>query len=153
MPLVTLQDLTMAVQRHPGRRGRPLLRRALTLPSDRAESSPESEVRVIIVTHGLPQPLVNHPIHDARGRLLARADLYFKDYGELVEYEGDHHRTDLVQWRRDLTRTADVEAEGLHVTRVNGEDLKHEDALARRIAANLRRRGWAGQVHPFKRQD
>ena len=152
MPLVTLAELTLAVERTAGRRGHALLRRALPLLSDRSESSPESEVRVIVVTHGLPRPLVNHPIHDNQGRLIARADLYFKDYGELVEYEGDHHRTDLSQWRRDLTRTADVEAEGLHVTRVNADDLHQERALVGRIAANLRRRGWTGQVRSPKRQ-
>ncbi|TFD29664.1 hypothetical protein [Cryobacterium cryoconiti] len=152
MPLVTLQELAGAVEWHAGRRGHALLRQALPLLSDRAESPPESEVRVITVTHGLPKPLVNHPIHDRHGRLIARADLYFRDYGELVEYEGDHHRTDLAHWRRDLTRTADVEAEGLHVTRVNADDLHHEAALAGRIAANLRRRGWTGQLRPPKRR-
>ena len=152
MPLATLRELALAVERTAGHRGHALLRQALPLLSDRAESPPESEVRVIVVTHGLPLPLVNHPIRDRHGRLIARADLYFEDYGELVEYEGDHHRTDLVQWRRDLTRTADVEAEGLHVTRVNADDLRQEASLAARVAANLRRRGWTGQVRPPKRQ-
>lgn len=141
-PLVSLDEISQAVDTH--RREKALLRRALSLLSSRAESSPESELRVIVVTNGLPKPLVNENIFAASGRLLGRGDLYFKDHGELLEYEGDHHRTDQRQWRRDLTRTADMESEGLHVTRVNAEDLRHEAALVARIARNLRRRGWLG---------
>ena len=139
-PLATVDELSRAVETH--RRGKLRLRQALSLLSNRAESSPESELRVIVVTNGLPQPLVNENIFAASGRFLGRGDLYFKDYGELLEYEGDHHRTDQRQWRRDLTRTADMESEGLHVTRVNAEDLRHERELVARIERNLMRRGW-----------
>ena len=147
-PLATFDELARAVDGH--RRGKLLLHKALLLLSDRAESSPESELRVVVVTNGLPRPLVNENVFSASGRFLARADLYFKDYGELLEYEGDQHRTDQLQWRRDLTRTADLESEGLHVTRVNAEDLRHEAALVARIARNLHRRGWLGSPRPVQ---
>ena len=141
-PLATINELGRAVERH--RRGKLLLRRSLSLLDERSESSPESELRVIVVTNGLPRPLVNENIFAASGRFLCRADLYFKQFGELLEYEGDQHRTDQRQWRRDLTRTADIESEGLHVTRVNADDLRQESQLVARIARNLSRRGWYG---------
>ncbi|TFC28474.1 hypothetical protein E3O25_07935 [Cryobacterium sp. TMT1-3] len=141
-PLATYAELARAVDGN--RRGKLVLRHALSLLNGRAESSPESELRVIVVTNGLPHPLVNENIFAASGRFLCRADLLFKQYGELLEYEGDQHRTDQRQWRRDLTRTADVESEGLHVTRVNADDLRQESQLVARIARNLRRRGWLG---------
>ena len=147
-PLTTRDELACAVDGH--RRGKLLLRRALSLLSDRSESSPESELRVVVVTNGLPRPLVNENVFSASGRFLGRPDLHFKDYGELLEYEGDHHRTDQRQWRRDLTRTADLESEGMHVTRVNADDLRHESALVARIARNLQRRGWLGSPRPVQ---
>jgi hypothetical protein len=147
-PLASRAELTRAVETH--RRGKVFLIKALSLLSDRSESGPESELRVVVVTNGLPRPLVNENVFSAFGRFLARADLYFKDYGELLEYEGDQHRTDQLQWRRDLTRTADLESEGLHVTRVNSEDLRYEAALVARIARNLQRRGWLGSPRPVQ---
>ncbi|HZW42285.1 MAG TPA: hypothetical protein VFE99_08270, partial [Agromyces sp.] len=77
---------------------------------------------------------------------IARVDLLFQKYGEVVEYQGDHHRTDVVQWRRDRTRESELESHGLHVTEVTAADLARPRALVERVARNLRRQGWQG--HP-----
>jgi hypothetical protein len=138
--------LEAAVAAHPGRRWRSKLRRALELLDDHSESPKESELRVIVVTHGPPTPAANVELFDEQGRFVARVDLLFEDYRETLEYLGDGHRTDVRQWRKDQTRRADVESLGYHQTDVVADDLENVTALVRRIARNLRRRGWTG--HP-----
>lgn len=144
--IVTRAALEAAVASHPGRRWHGKLRRALELLDDHSESPKESELRVIVVTHGLPTPVANVEIFDEQGRFVARVDLLFKDYRETLEYLGDGHRTDVRQWRRDQTRRAEVESLGYHQTDVVADDLENVNALVRRIARNLRRRGWVGHV-------
>lgn len=62
----------------------------------------------------------------------------------MLEYQGDHHRTDQRQWRRDRTREAEIEALGFHVTEITQADLDDPSGLIRRLEATLRRRGWTG---------
>jgi hypothetical protein len=144
--IVTRAELAAAAQRHPGRRWRGKLQRALELLSDRAESPRESILRVIVVTHGFPTPLANANISDERGRFVARVDLLFEDYREIFEYQGDHHRTDIRQWRRDISRKAELESLGYHITDVAADDLVNVNQLLRRLERNLQRRGWTGRA-------
>lgn len=145
-PMVTRAELAAAVDGHPGRRWRSKLRRALELLDDRAESPRESMLRVILVTHGFPAPRANVNLYDESGRFVARVDLLFEEYREVLEYQGDHHRTDVFQWRRDLSRKAEIESLGFHVTEVTADDLVDVASLLRRLERNLRRRGWAGRT-------
>ncbi len=59
---------------------------------------------------GCPDRPPNVEIRRPDGRFVARVDLLFEEYGEILEYHGDHHRTDRRQWRRDRTREADLES-------------------------------------------
>ncbi len=145
-PIVTRDELAAAVAAHSGRRWRRKLRRALGLLSDRSESPKESELRVIVVVHGLPEPVINANIFTQNGTFVARVDLLFEDYGEILEYQGDQHRTDVRQWRRDRVREAELESLGYHVTEIVADDLADPVKLVRRIEKNLRRRGWTGHA-------
>lgn len=141
-------DLAAMVRRLPDRRGTAKLRAALQLVDSASESPKESELRAMLVLAGLPQVRANVPIVD-RGRTIARVDLLFDAYGEVLEYQGDHHRTDLGQWRRDRTRESELESLGYHVTEVTAADLRDSRsarALMARVAANLTRRGWHGSL-------
>ncbi|WP_345066857.1 hypothetical protein [Leifsonia kafniensis] len=143
-PIVSRRELLDAVISHPGRRGRRVLRRALELLSEFSESPKESELRVIVVTSGLPTPQVNPEIYDEHGRFVARVDLYFPEERAILEYQGDQHRTDIRQWRRDLTRRSELESLGYHYAEVAADDLENVAPLIRRIERNLRARGWRG---------
>ncbi len=63
-----------------------LARRAIELADARAESRPESRVRVWLVLDGL-HPVPQYWIEDGTGRL-ARADLAFPEHKVAVEYDG-----------------------------------------------------------------
>lgn len=135
--------LERGAERHPDRRLHGRLTAALSLLDPAAESPKESELRAVVVLAGLPSPRANVTLRARDGRFIARVDLLFEEYGEVLEYHGDHHRTDLRQWRRDRTREAEIEALGYHVTECTQSDLDDPEGLVRRLEANLRRRGWS----------
>ncbi len=137
-------DLATAVEQYPDGRMRLKLSAALALRDTRRESPKESELLALVCLAGLPAHEPQAVIADDSGRFVARVDALFAEYGEVLEYQGDHHRSELRQWRRDRTREAELEALGFHVTEVTQADLLRPRELIARLAATLRRRGWAG---------
>ncbi len=148
-PLATQGELTDAIARYPSRRGIAQARVALPLLRTRAESPRESMLRVIIVLAGLPEPECNLNIYDPRGRFLARADLAYPEFKILLEYQGDHHRTDRNQWRRDIRRTGSVEDHEWQMLQFTDDDLQNPVDLIARIERRLRKRGWTGKLTPL----
>ncbi len=135
--------LAAAARRHPDRRLHARLGAALELLDPRSESPKESELRALIVLAGLPGPVPNVTLRNAAGRFVARVDLLIEEFEEVLEYHGDHHRTNLLQWRRDRTRESEIESLGYHVTEVTQADLDQPERLIRRLEATLRRKGWS----------
>jgi hypothetical protein len=133
--LTTRRALESAMQRYVGRRGSRTMRRALELLTDRADSAPESELRVAIIEAGLANPSVNAPVNDSHGRFLAQPDLTWPSQRLALEYEGDHHRTDRSQWHRDLERYARLQEHGWIVIRATAADYRDP----RRLLARLHR--------------
>jgi very-short-patch-repair endonuclease len=125
-------------------RGAAKLSRALPLLNDRAESRPESVLRVVLELGGLPQPRINREIVFADDGDFVRTDFAFDEYRVLLEYQGDYHRTKAGQWRKDMTRRSRLEAAGWFVMEINADDLKHPDELLARIRSVLRQRGYRG---------
>ncbi|GAA2030619.1 DUF559 domain-containing protein [Agromyces tropicus] len=142
--LATASELERAADRRLDRRGVVGIRTALPLLDGRAESPKESELRAILHLAGLPAPDVNVDVVDPHGRFVARVDLLFAAYREVLEYQGDHHRTDRAQWRRDRTREAELESLGYHVTEVTDDDLADPVAMVARLARRLGGAGWTG---------
>lgn len=134
-PLATRDDLAALMSRSAGRRGIRRARQALDLLSGRAESPPESELRVIVALAGLPAPAVNHVfVPDSTGGRV-RTDLEFIEWGLILEYMGDWHRTQ-EQWRKDMTRRSRIEvATGKAFIELNADDLKDELEL---VSSTLR---------------
>jgi very-short-patch-repair endonuclease len=132
----------------PGARGAARARRALGLMHERSESPQESLLRVILAEAGLPPPDVNVDLRGPDGRFLARPDLRFPEQRVIVEYEGDHHRVDRVQWQRDLVRTTGLQAAGEEVVRVGSAHLGAEKRLVALVYRALAARGWRpGDAH------
>lgn len=117
-------------------RGIRTLREAVDLLDDRAESRPESLLRVIVVRSGLPVPEVNYVVVQTETGRDVRLDLAFVEHKLVLEYQGDYHRTK-AQWRKDMTRRTRLEAQGWRVMELNADDLHDPDELVARIAATL----------------
>lgn len=139
-PLTSIGRLALAVAAIKGQRGVKNLRVALTLLNDKAESPKESILRVELVLAGLPEPEVNVDVFDAFGRFIARADLLYRQYGLILEYEGLQHLLDPNQWQHDIERIRKLEDAGWRVIRVTQADLKDLRGLIVRINTHIRTR-------------
>lgn len=141
-PYVALTDLTERVDRARGR-GVVRARRALGLVRPGAESRPETLVRLAIADAGLPEPDLNVDVCAADGTFLGRGDMVYRLYRVIVEYDGDHHRTDTVQYDHDVGRLDRFAAHGWRVVRLTGRGFAadRETCLAR-IRQALVAAGW-----------
>lgn len=141
-PFVTVPAL---VDRAGQSRCRGIRRARLLLSSVRegSDSPRETELRLALLRHGLPEPDLGVRISDRAGRFVAFADMYYPQWGVVVEYDGDQHRLDPKQYDRDITRIDALIALDLAVVRVRDPQLRHDAAEAvARVRTALRRRGW-----------
>jgi hypothetical protein len=131
---VGLPELLALAGQGTGRRGVVRVRRAVPLVDPRAESPPESWVRVALRTAGLaPEP--QYEVWVA-GRFLGRVDLAFPGARLAIEYEGAHHFAG-TQIARDDVRLAGLLAAGWRVIRLSAPDLRDLDAVVARVRAAL----------------
>ena len=137
LPRTDLDRLALAVGNHGSRRGARLLGQALPLLDDGSESPMESWQRVIIILAGLPTPVTNYEVFDARGVFVARVDLAYPALKISMDYEGDHHRTDKRQWRRDIARFRRLRTIGWDAKRYTADDLASPDEFIADLAASI----------------
>ncbi|MDR7301087.1 endonuclease domain-containing protein [Haloactinomyces albus] len=96
-------------------------RRGFELLDGRAESLPESSLRLVLILGGLhPEPQVE--IHDHLG-FVARVDLGFRREKVAVEYDGAWHG-EPEQFRRDQERLARLHANGWQVIVITADRLR-----------------------------
>ena len=131
-------ELTRRAAR-PRFRGRLTARAALSLLDERAESPMESLLRVALVSAGLSPILVNQPLIDSRGGFVARPDLRLADRPVVIEYDGDGHRSDPDQWRKDVARYGAIEDLGFVVVRATAADLPAFTRVIERVRRLARR--------------
>lgn len=142
-PLCTIEELASAGTAARGRRGAALCRRALPLVRAGCDSRRETQLRLVLVRAGLPEPEVNPVVlRTIDGRYFG--DLVYSEHRVIVEYDGGHHRTDSRQFARDVTRLEHLAREGWSVVRVLKEHLADPDEVVRRVVLALRSRGWRG---------
>lgn len=134
--LATRSELADALDGLPrGTVGVRRLREALPLLDGGSDSRRESLLRYELVTVGITWLQVNPTVHDRRGRRIGRVDLVDELRRTAIEYEGDQHRTDPAQWRRDVERHRRLMADGWLLIRVTAsDDLR---VMARDIARIL----------------
>ena len=144
-PLSSIAQLSEAVERYPGRRGIRNLRAALPLLCERADSAPESEIRIAILAAGLPAPDVNEPVYDSHGVFVAQPDLTWRSYRVALEYEGDHHRTDREQWNEDIRRINALQLIDWVAIRASSPDYRRPGALLVKLRTALMAGGWDGR--------
>ena len=138
-PFTSLAALRSALDRFPGRRGKPMARVALSMLNERIESPKESELHVILIQAGIDAFEINFPILVARTRY--RADFADPVLKVILEFQGDYHRN-ARQWRADMTRISKLEEADWYVMQLNSDDLRDPVELVYRIQnARARRRG------------
>jgi Protein of unknown function (DUF559) len=106
----------------PGARGSRRLVEAVALADPRAESPPETRLRVALVRAGLPRPEVHFPVLDEYGFELARADLAYPAAKLAIEYDGSTH-FEPSRARRDRERDGELDGIGWQTLRVVADDV------------------------------
>lgn len=136
------QDLKEAASTAYRRRGVRLARQAAALVQPGVDSPMESRLRLLLILAGLPEPQVGQVIHDADGGWLAEPDLSYPDLKIAIEYDGQHHLTDLRQWRRDIRRRENLERDGWLLRVITAHDLLYAPGtVITRISHDLHTRG------------
>jgi len=133
-PMATRDDVQRRLEEWGPFQGCAAVRMAFGSARERVESPKESEARLVIVQAGLPEPVVQWEVFD-ESRFVARVDLAYPELKIAIEYDGDGHRTDKEQWRKDIRRQRELERLGWIVIHLTESDL--EDTAA--FVAHLRR--------------
>ena len=141
LPLATLRERVEAFSGWGARAA------ASALPHVRegAEARPETLLRLTLVRAGLPEPQLNVDIHDRDGRWLGRADMLFREWRVITEYDGEQHRTSSAQYERDEARIEGFNRAGFATVRILKQHLfVHPRIAVERVGRALRDAGWPG---------
>jgi hypothetical protein len=133
---VRLAELAALADAGAGQWGVTRVKRAVPLVDPRAESPPESRVRVAFVLGGL-EPVPQYEIYED-GIFLGRVDLAWPEARLAVEYEGAHH-FEGTQIIHDDARIQRLIAAGWRVIRLSAIDLRDLDAVVARVREELSR--------------
>jgi hypothetical protein len=131
-------DAQLVAERYKGHRNIRRARRALTLVDAGAESPWETWLRLLIIEAGYPPPQTQIPVYGEYGELVAVVDMGWEDVKIALEYEGDHHRTDRRQFRKDIERFEALPELGWITIRVMAEHTR--GGILGRLAAAWARR-------------
>ncbi|WP_181781238.1 hypothetical protein [Pseudonocardia pini] len=111
------------------------------LAGGRPRSPAESRLQFRIVDLGFPNPVLNHPLHDATGRLLFLLDLAWPGLRIALEYDGHVAHSGRESADADADRQRELERRGYIVIRVTAADMKDITRVEQELAAAFRLRG------------
>lgn len=141
-PYATLDDLGLLVETSRAR-GKRKAQEALELVREGAESRQETRLRLALRRRGLPEPVLNEEILDARGLRIGFGDVMWPAFGVLAEYDGEQHRTDPRQFYGDVERSEALARAGW----IQIRETRQTPRIGLRSAPSraeeaLRSRGW-----------
>ena len=113
-PLTTIDALDAFLA---GKRGKPGYRRAMrarALMRANTDSPKETELRLLLIRHGLPEPGINVPIFDETGGWIQDPDLSYEQEKIAIQYDGGHHANP-AQRRSDIFRDENARDAGWRV--------------------------------------
>lgn len=135
-PIASIGELAAAADGHRGRRGHRKIVAALDLVRPGSDSARETELRLMIVRAGLPEPEVNGVIRNRYGARIAHGDLVFRQQRVLVEYDGAGHLEEQ-QFSIDTRRLNEIGEEHWRIIRVDKHLFARRNELLRMISAAL----------------
>ena len=141
-PYATVDALRAAIEREPAR-GVSAARRALALTRGGVESPKETELRLLALSAGFPEPTCGYLLLSPRGHEIGWFDLAWPEWHVIAEYDGDQHRRSTRQYNRDISRFDAAAEADWHVVRVRSSGLagQRQETVAR-LARALKRGGW-----------
>lgn len=115
----SIPALVRYVEAHPGWRHIRQLRAIAPLIDGKAESPPESWLRLLMIRGDLPAPETQIVIPDDKGYEFARADLGYREQKIGIEYDGDEYHSTEAQRAHDEWRDTKLRNLGWKVIRVD----------------------------------
>lgn len=115
----------------------------------RAKSLKESETRSLIEFAGLPLPEVNVEVDLGDGAEPVEADLVFREWPVIVEYEGTQHQEDRPQYTSDLDRYGLYRDSGHRYVLITKEHMGSPKNLVRKVHKQLVLAGYDGADPQF----
>ncbi|WP_051441656.1 hypothetical protein [Arthrobacter sp. H14] len=124
-------------------------RAALGWIRHRTDSAKETELRLLLVRAGLPEPSINVAILDERGEWVQDPDMSYQSLRIAMQYDGGHHITEM-QRRSDILRDDRAAELDWLVLKYSQLDLKPlgngEPSAVTKTRRALLDRGWV--QHP-----
>jgi len=103
----------------------------------------ESEARLVMIDGGLPSPVLQHEVVDARGRL-RRLDFAWPEHRVAAEYDSGEWHVGMEALRRDREKLAALQDLGWLVVPIVADDVRRQPSrLVDRIRAHLDRAAMA----------
>lgn len=142
-PQKTLEQLVRAVESRAGVRGVRSLANATALIQPGSESPKETELRLLLVRAGLPEPELNGDVFGADGEFIGRGDMLYRAFKVLVEYDGSQHADDRRQFHRDVDRLEAFSINEWRIVRVLKEHMNGDRSdIVTRVRKALMSQGW-----------
>lgn len=135
---LSVAEMRREATRHLGEMGSRRATSTLARADPRAESPPESRLRLAFHEAGFAVPVPQFTVI-VGGCFIARVDLAWPQWRVAVEYDGQWH-ADRQQLHRDRSRLRELNAAGWYVYPVTREDTYDMPRLVAQIAALLDRR-------------
>lgn len=137
-PYITFERLRTEVEAFPRVTHRRKMRKALALMRETVDSPKETWLRLWLIDHGFPEPVVHPAFHSPIEDCVLHPDLGYPHLKIAIEYEGDAHRSSPGQYAKDIRRRELFEAEGWVLLRVaKRSDM---DSFAKRLRHHLSER-------------
>ncbi|BCW72639.1 hypothetical protein NicSoilB8_36830 [Arthrobacter sp. NicSoilB8] len=146
-PLTTLDRLDAFLDGKHGRAGYRHAMRARSLIRADTDSPKETELRLLLIRHGLPEPGINVPMFDEAGCWIQDPDLSYEQEKIAIQYDGGHHASP-AQRRSDIFRDENARDAGWRVVVLTQWHLTPvapgmEPPAVTRVRAALTERGWS----------
>lgn len=129
------EDVFRVAVEHPRLRGLRQLQTALSLYDPGAASPKETWLRLLVIRAGFPRPQTQIPVLSPDDLRQYYLDMGWEHIKLAVEYDGDHHRLDPVQFAYDIRRRDDLHELGWTDIRVTARH--HPADVLQRV-----RRAW-----------
>lgn len=135
---ISVEEVEALAGRHRGARGLLQLEELLPLVDPGAQSPKESWLRLVLIEAGLPRPRTQIPVRSSDGWSTYYLDMGWEELRVAVEYDGDHHRTDRLQFAKDVRRLEELQRLGWVIVRVLAGDTPA--SIVRRVRGAIKQK-------------
>ncbi|MFE4837437.1 hypothetical protein ACFRAU_22490 [Arthrobacter sp. NPDC056691] len=145
-PLATPGALDAFLAGKQGRAGYAKATKARALIRANTDSPKETELRLLLIGAGLPEPAINVPMFNETGGWAQDPDMSYEEFMIAIQYDGGHHATP-AQRRSDIYRDENARGLGWLVLVLTQLDLNPlvpgmEPSAITKVRRALTSRGW-----------